>query len=115
MNRSYQEAWRRSCVADRAFYPRLVGLARASACSPYANSEWELELNYNYKLAPGISIIPVAAYFINPDGLSYGGTSFPGQSIPPTTTHFKNAWLLGAQLAIGLNGAFGLPAFVRTD
>lgn len=111
MNRSYQHAFQRGCIADSAYYPGVTGLARSYACSPYASSNWIVELNYNYKLAPGISIIPAVAYFINPNP----GDTFPGSSIPPTTTHFKNAWMVGAQLAIGLNGAFGLPAFVRTD
>jgi len=123
MNRSFQQAWRQGCVNDLAYFPSLnptglgraaamrVNNARASACNPFANSEWQIELNYTYALAPGVSLIPVVAYFINPDG----GTTFPGLTIPPTTTKFKNAWLVGAQLAIGLNGAFGLPAFVRTN
>jgi porin len=115
-NRKFVEAWRDSCfnspsTGPGAFFPGLTGFARRNACSPFSPTEWQVELNYSYKLAPGIDFIPVVAYFINPDM----GTTFPGTAIPPTFTHPKNAWVVGAQLAIGLNGAFGLPAFVRTN
>ena len=75
-----------------------------------ARSEWQLELNYTYQLAPGVSVIPVVAYQINPDGGLAAANLFQPNGRPP-----HNAWVLGAQLAIGLNGAFGLPAFTRTN
>ena len=75
-----------------------------------ARSEWQLELNYTYQLAPGVSVIPVVAYQINPDGGLAAANLFQPNGRPP-----HNAWILGAQLAIGLNGAFGLPAFTRTN
>jgi porin len=75
-----------------------------------ARSEWLLELNYAYQLAPGIAIQPVAAYVINPDsGLAAANL------LMPNGRPSKNAWILGAQLSIGFNGAFGLPAFTRTN
>ncbi len=112
MNRSAQQAWRQGCVGNAAYFPGLTNKrARSNACSPFSQSEWQIELNYTYAVAPGISFIPVVAYFINPDM----GTTFPGLTVPPTFTRAKNAWMVGAQLAIGLNGAFGLPAFARTD
>jgi porin len=73
-------------------------------------SEWQLEVNYTYALAPGVSVIPVVGYQINPDGGLAGAGLFQPNGRPP-----KNAWILGAQLAIGLNGAFGLPSFARTN
>jgi porin len=77
---------------------------------PMPPSEWQLELNYTYALAPGVSVIPVVAYQINPDGgLAGAGLLQPNGRSP------RNAWILGAQLAVGLNGAFGLPSFVRTN
>ena len=39
-----------------------------------SRSEWLLELNYSYQLAPGVAIQPVVAYVINPDG-GLGSTS----------------------------------------
>ena len=71
------------------------------------HNEYELELNYGFELAPGVELKPVVAYWIHPD-MAFG-LSFPGK------THANNAWLVGAQLSLSPNGAFGLPAFVRTN
>ena len=79
----------------------------AYAPAHQAAAEWQLELDYNYELGPGITIQPVVAYIINPD-YEFG-------LFTPTRKSDSGAWLLGAQLAIGLNGAFGLPAFARTN
>lgn len=103
LNRSVAQTFVTGCLANPAYSP--------SACRAETRAAWELELNYTYALAPGVSIIPVVAYFINP----VLGPGFPGLTIPPTFTRAKNAWLVGAQLAIGLNGAFGLPSFIRTN
>ena len=73
---------------------------------PMARSEWQLEIDYAYQLAPGVTLQPTVAYFINPDGNGL-------ETTPPK--RLKNAWVIGAQLAVGLNGAFGLPSFTRTN
>jgi carbohydrate-selective porin OprB len=70
-------------------------------------NEWQLELNYAYQLAPGIQLQPVVAYIINPD-YEFG-------LFNPALKNSSSSWILGAQLSIGLNGAFGLPSFTRTN
>ena len=85
----------------------LTAFDAANFPAHQAASEWQLELDYNYALGPGITIQPVVAYIINPD-YEFG-------LFTPTRKSNSSAWLLGAQLAIGLNGAFGLPAFARTN
>jgi porin len=72
-------------------------------------TSWQLELDYAYQMAPGIQLIPVVAYQINPD------MGEVGYALPLPTSRLRNSWMVGAQLAIGLNGAFGLPAFARTN
>lgn len=73
-------------------------------------SQWQFELNYSYQLAPGISIQPAAGYVANPDGGLAAANLFQSNGRPP-----KNSWIVGAQLSIGFNDAFGLPALARVS
>jgi carbohydrate-selective porin OprB len=67
--------------------------------------EYQMELNYGFELAPGIEFKPYVDYWIHPDLRGYA----------PYPTHASNPWAIGAQLSLSPNGAFGLPAFVRTN
>jgi porin len=74
---------------------------------PLRKNEYQLEVNYGFELAPGVELKPVLAYFINPD-MEFG-------LVLPYNKRPSNAWLFGAQVSLSPNGAFGLPAFVRTN
>lgn len=92
-------------------FNRLVAEAfQAASGFAMRRSEWEIELNYAYQLAPGIAIQPMVSYQINPDGGLAAANLLQPDGRPP-----KSAWVLGAQLSIGFNGAFGLPSFTRTN
>jgi porin len=69
--------------------------------------EYAFELNYGFELAPGVELKPVVAYWVNPD--------FEFGLFNPTVKHNDHAWLLGAQISLAPNAAFGLPAFARTN
>jgi len=73
---------------------------------PLRKDEYLFELNYGFELAPGVELKPVVAYIVNPD------YEF-GLFIP--TKHSSNAWIVGAQVSLAPNGAFGLPSFARTN
>lgn len=79
----------------------------AATGAPPSRSQWLLELNYGYQLAPGVELKPVVGYVINPD-LEFGLAT-------PTRKRVSSSWIVGAQLAVGFTGACGLPAFIRTN
>jgi porin len=73
--------------------------------APNHANEWVFEVNYRIAIARGFDLLPVAQYVVHPDAIGFA-TPRPGVS---------NAFVVGAQVAINLGEALGLPHWIRLN
>jgi porin len=77
----------------------LTGMrAKAGGAGRAPSSEWNIELNYGYELAPGVVLRPNLQYVIHPD--SRYTPSFP--------SNIPNAFVLGLQINANMGTLFNL-------
>jgi porin len=63
------------------------------------SSEWNLELNYGYELAPGVVLRPNLQYVVHPDS----------RYTPSYPSNIQNAFVIGLQMNANLGTLFNLP------
>jgi porin len=82
----------------------LIGsyYANASDQLPTAPSQWYYELNYGYRVIPGVVFKPYTQFVVAPNDL----LPLPGTKRP------SNAWVLGFQVSVNVAQMFGLPQFI---
>jgi carbohydrate-selective porin OprB len=73
--------------------------------APNHANEWVFEANYKIAIALGVNLLPVAQYVVHPDAIGFH-TPRPGVS---------HAFVVGAQVAINIGEALGLPHWIRLN
>ena len=78
----------------------LTGLrTKAGGQGQVPSSEWNIELNYGYELAPGIVLRPNLQYFVHPDS----------RYTPSYPSNIPNAFVMGLQINANPGTLFSLP------
>jgi porin len=78
----------------------LTGMrSKAGGEGRVPSSDWNLELNYGYELAPGIVLRPNIQYVIHPDS----------RYTPSYPSNIPNAFVIGLQINANVGTLFNLP------
>lgn len=88
-------------ILTRAETELLNDLLRKNGSKTFVNrNQYNVEINYGFRLAPGVTVSPNAEYIINPDT-----TQRPDARFAP-----RDALVLGVRLTLNFSDLVGLPA-----